>query len=413
MQAYIGILIMMGINKIPDYKLYWSHNKFLRNAGFQEVMPLKRYEKITQYLHCSAEDMEDTLYKIRPILDIVSKNMSESYNPRKQQTIDEGMIAYKGRHKAKQYIPSKPTKWGLKVWLRCDSLSGFCHQLDLYLGRDQYKGVPVGQTVVFKLTEELKGKNHHVFFDSFFTSVELAKGLLARKIFCCGTIVRNRKGFPSDLKSVTPKFQGDYVTRQDGQLTATVWMDNRPVSVLSTMTSPLEMATNVSRRLKDGTAVSVPRPQSIGYYQSYFRGVDLFDQLRSKYPVGRASKKWWKYVLHFLINTAIINAYILMKESRPQLPKKKYRQLDFRISLAQNLIGSFRTPLRAAGRRTLNTPTCHSFSKLVKKRSYCKQCSKSTPRKRKDTAYGCSLCDTHLCGKQCFSLFHGFLSIEE
>ena len=112
-----------------------------------------------------------------------------------------------------QYIPSKPTRWGLKVWLRCDSITGFCHQLDLYLGRDQYKGTSVGQAVVEKLTESLEGENFHVFYDSFFTSVGLAKSLLEKRIFSFGTIVRNRKGFPSDLKNTPRLSQVEYLIR--------------------------------------------------------------------------------------------------------------------------------------------------------------------------------------------------------
>lgn len=190
MRACLGLIIFMGINKLPDYKLHWSRNKFFGNSGFIDVMPVRRYEKITQYLHCSSTDIADPLCKIRPILNLVSENIGNSYKPRQHQTIEgiEGMIAYKGRHKAKQYIPSKPTQWGLKVWLRCDSITGFCHQLDVYLGRDQYRGASVGQAVVEKLTEGLEGKNFHVFYDSFFTSVSLAKSLLEKRIFSCGTI---------------------------------------------------------------------------------------------------------------------------------------------------------------------------------------------------------------------------------
>ena len=124
-------------------------------------------------------------------------------------------------------------------------------------------------------------------------------------------------------------------------------------------------------------------------------------------------KKWWKYVLHFLLNTAIIDAFLIMKEST-NLPKRKYRQLDFRIALAQLLIGTFRTPKSTAGRRQqASSSTTHKFQKLTDKRSYCKNCSKSVLKKRKDTSYGCGLCDVHLCGKQCFALYHNYLHIEE
>ena len=67
MRAYLGLLIFMGINKLPDYKLHWSKNKFLGNSGFIDVMHVWRYEKITQYLHCTSGNVDDPLCKIRPI----------------------------------------------------------------------------------------------------------------------------------------------------------------------------------------------------------------------------------------------------------------------------------------------------------------------------------------------------------
>lgn len=117
-------------------------------------------------------------------------------------------------------------------------------------------------------------------------------------------------------------------------------MDTRPVAVLATNSSPLQESAPVSRRLKNGSTVVVRRPQSFANYQTYFRGVDLFDQLRSKYSIGRQSRKWWKYLLHFLINVAIIDAFIIFKESG-QSRKNRYSQLDFRLALAEELIGNF------------------------------------------------------------------------
>ena len=102
MRAYFGLLIFLGINKLPNYKLHWSRNKFLGNSGFIDVMLVRRYEKITQYLYCSSTDIADPLCKIRPILNLVSENIVNSYKPRQHQTIDEGMTAYKRRHKVQQ-----------------------------------------------------------------------------------------------------------------------------------------------------------------------------------------------------------------------------------------------------------------------------------------------------------------------
>ena len=42
MRAYLDLLIFMGINKLPDYKLHWSKNKFLGNSGFIDVMSRRK-----------------------------------------------------------------------------------------------------------------------------------------------------------------------------------------------------------------------------------------------------------------------------------------------------------------------------------------------------------------------------------
>ena len=35
----------------------------------------------------------------------------------------------------KQHIRNKPVKWGFKLWCRCDAVSGYLYQFDMYTGR--------------------------------------------------------------------------------------------------------------------------------------------------------------------------------------------------------------------------------------------------------------------------------------
>jgi hypothetical protein len=67
----------------------------------------------------------DKLCHVRPVLDAVSKTCLDNYKPPKEQTIDEGMIAFKGRLSFKQYLPAKPTKFGIKVWERASPYNGY------------------------------------------------------------------------------------------------------------------------------------------------------------------------------------------------------------------------------------------------------------------------------------------------
>jgi hypothetical protein len=45
------------------------------------------------------------------------------------------MIAFKGRLSFKQYLPAKPTKFGIKVWERASPQNGYCHEFQIYTGK--------------------------------------------------------------------------------------------------------------------------------------------------------------------------------------------------------------------------------------------------------------------------------------
>lgn len=82
---------------------------------------------------------------------------------------------------------------------------------------------------------------HHVYFDNFFSSVDLLLDLLKVGLYGCGTLRSNRKGFPEDLKPLLKKGlgeRGEYKVRQHKQLTVSLWQDNRPVVVISTNSNP-------------------------------------------------------------------------------------------------------------------------------------------------------------------------------
>lgn len=83
------------------------------------------------------------------------------------------MIKFKGRSSIKQYIPKKPIKRGYKVWIRADQC-GFICEFQVYTGKiADGKEKNLGVRVVKDLTRRLVGNYHHVYFDHFFTSVDL------------------------------------------------------------------------------------------------------------------------------------------------------------------------------------------------------------------------------------------------
>lgn len=90
---------------------------------------------------------------------------------------------------------------------------------------------------------------------------------------------------------------GQSTFRQCGDLVATIWMDKKPVTLLSTLASPSEI-TSVQRRRKDGSAIEVTCPKPVKLYNQYMSGVDKGDQQRGYYKVRCKSKKNYKYIFY-------------------------------------------------------------------------------------------------------------------
>ena len=63
----------------------------------------------------------DHLGKVHPIIDHLSAKFAEAYDLHKEVAVDKVMIKFQGRSSLKQYIPKKPVKCGIKVWVLEDS----------------------------------------------------------------------------------------------------------------------------------------------------------------------------------------------------------------------------------------------------------------------------------------------------
>ena len=144
MKAFIGILILMGVCRLPRLKFYWTTKYTHICPGISNIMSQIRFEQIFRYLHlCVGEQQvvagqpgHDFLYKVRKLLDLLSPWFLSEYNPHEELSIDETIIPFKGRLSIKQYMKDKPTKWGIKVFVLADARNGYTVRLQVYTGRN-------------------------------------------------------------------------------------------------------------------------------------------------------------------------------------------------------------------------------------------------------------------------------------
>jgi len=330
-RTFIGINYIMGINNLPSYRDYWSTIPYLRNEYICQLMTVNRFGWLLSHIHLNdnmliptRESLNyDKLYKVRSFLDKIQENFKKNYNPALSLAIDESMIKFKGRSTIKQYLPKKPIKRGYKVWVLADKY-GYCYRFQIYTGKiGQQVTKNLGENVVNTLTSDLDGKEHTIYFDNYFTTVNLMENLKSRQINACGVVNKTRKYLPSFGEKI--KNRGEYESFvSDTGISATKWMDNKEVHILSNYHNPNDLSI-VQRKKKDGNKIQISCPSSIADYNKNMNAVDKFDQLMSSYSLDRRSKKWWHRILFYFLDASVINAYILYKQMGKEITLKTFK----------------------------------------------------------------------------------------
>ena len=93
--------------------------------GFRSILPRDRFFAILRFLHLSdnssaiprGQPGHDRSFKVRPMISSMVEAWQDAYDIEKSVSVDECMIAFKGRVSMRQYMPKKPSKWGLKGWV--------------------------------------------------------------------------------------------------------------------------------------------------------------------------------------------------------------------------------------------------------------------------------------------------------
>ena len=143
MKAYIGFSILMGLVRLPAIEDYWKVDPYLHYAPIADQISRQRFRDISRYIHfvdntqiiAHGQPGYDKLGKVRPVIEHCSRVFEESYNPHRECAIDEAMIPFQGRSSLKQYMPLKPVKRVIKVWVRADSHNGYFNQFQIYKGK--------------------------------------------------------------------------------------------------------------------------------------------------------------------------------------------------------------------------------------------------------------------------------------
>ena len=377
--GYIGLNIAMGVVNLPNIQDYWTREPILQIPWFSTVMSQRKFLTLTHYLHFAnntnslpcTDPSFDKLWKIRQVIEVIKQRCKEIYSPGKCVSVDESTIATRGMLSFLQYLPKKPTNWGIKLWVCAESKTGYIYNFEVYTGQGDRCEHGLAYRLVMCMVNDLLESGRIVYVDNFYTSPQLFEDLYHQGMYACGTCRTNCKQFPGYLLDEKVEKRGDAAFLYHKAHTAGKWRDKRDVHFMFTLLrGDME---SITTHLQQGCSETIDKPKIICDYNT---SVDIADQLMVYYACGRRT----------------LNAHIMFRQvCKPNL--RQWTQKKFRMELAYTLV----TPLIAnrvgQGRTSPNTTLTRlkgkHFAYIHEKRKRCQVCGYKkhamATNKRKDT----------------------------
>ena len=144
LKRFLALVVLMGLINFPSIEDCWVTSWPFATFTFSSIMSRDRFSLLLRFLHLNdstkyipkGEPGYDPLYKLRPFVDPLIANFKAAFNLGREIAVDEGMIGFKGRLWFLQYMPKKPTKWGMKAFVLSDSVTGYTYNWKLYTGKN-------------------------------------------------------------------------------------------------------------------------------------------------------------------------------------------------------------------------------------------------------------------------------------
>ncbi|XP_026017116.1 piggyBac transposable element-derived protein 4-like [Astatotilapia calliptera] len=393
-RAYLGLLVLAGVYRSRGEACESLWDAESGRSVFRATMPLKTFRAYSSALRFDDRETRragrgegegegdscyDKLAPIRAVWDEWCARLPAMYRPGPEVTVDERLVPFRGRCPFRQYMPSKPARYGIKIWVACDARSSYAWKMQVYTGKPDKRGPPekhLATRVVVDLTEGLTpGRN--VTCDNFFTSRELADRLYReRGHTVLGTLRSNRPEIPRELRCVKGRAVGSVESvvlggsagrgggrggREGGGgggggggpdtiILSYVAKKNKNVLLLTTAPRyyhhrsgpeprPSRRISNSSSNSSGGSSNrSGAKPPLVLHYNRTKGGVDNLDKVVSTYSCRRKTRRWPVALFHNMVDVAAYNAFVLWREIHPDwMPGKLNRRRLFLERLGKAL----------------------------------------------------------------------------
>jgi hypothetical protein len=438
---FLAFCIYRGFNSKTPIDDFWNENLRDHIPGVASIIDRSTFWKVSRNIHVSnrdQEDPDDRVAKVRPMYEILNQNSILACSPGRSVSLDEASPGYSGRSINVTATPNKKVSSALQSFSLNDPATGYCFQFeyrfDKLANKSNDNELTKTQNQVLRLCHHLKKEHRVIVMDNFFNSPRMCDLLSEINLLCLGTW-KSQYGIPHMLKQakVTSKSQKLKILREKAPLFSLCrsylenwkrvscspiaglsFYDNNVVSMITTVDFSFENKISGGIRHKKKWQIQHD-------YNSTMNGVDIMDQMTSNFSTYIKSNKWWKRIFYWMLDVAIVNAYICFKT------KSECSHREFRRGLSELLIKRS-TELNSKGRsrkiqktqsETVNFRTWKispnnqrmnfrlTGDHVVQYMEFPGRCSYCHILKiQKRTFHRCQTCLKFLCEGDCYKNFH-------
>lgn len=400
-QALLGLLFYAGVlkaNHLNAEELWKSDGTGIEI--FRLTMSIKRFKFLMRCIRFDDKSTRqerkniDKLAPIRDFFDNFVNKCKNGFSLSEYVTIDEKLEAFRGRCSFRQYIPSKPNKYGIKIFALSDSRMYYTSNLEVYVGKQPEGPYKVSNSpfdIVLRLCDAIKDSGRNLTIDNWFTSIPLVEKLLKDyKLTVIGTLRKNKPELPLEFSNPAhPPGASMFGFTKD--LTLVSYIPKKKKNVL--LLSSLHHDDNIDR--------DSGKPEIIIDYNKTKGGVDTVDRLCANYNVARNTRRWPMVVFFSILNVAGINTFVVHNSNNPtsDMNRRKFlRILSYdlvqpHLRLRAEMENIPRT-LKSRLREICHIPDIPDENQRRGETGRCSECSSKRNRK---TRYRCRDCSKFLC----------------
>ena len=210
--------------------------------------------------------------KIEEMWKMLMQTLGQFYNPNPELCIDEQLLEFHGRVAFRQYMATKPGKFGIKIFWLTDAINSYALCGIPYIGKETTSSYDFPNISAFadkisiQLLRPFLNRGYNVTGDNYFTSATLMEYLWENRTTYVGPFRRNRRELPQEATRTPKQPKGTTNFYRSEKILLVSYTDKKAtLSVLLGLTMH-----------KAVIPAENEKPEVVNHYNKHKSGVDNF-----------------------------------------------------------------------------------------------------------------------------------------